>query len=91
LLELQSQEQEISEEVQQAVEQRPPVGTEVRLIELLRASSSGQQVDLRGLIIHLLEQGESEADLDALMKDLQSLFQKNQISIHISLVTPNKQ
>jgi len=89
LIELTSATRRLAEEAQQAIQPRPPEGTEVRLMKLLAESSSRQSIDLRGLVTRLLDQGEEEVDLEALMQDLQSLFQKNQISIHISLLHSN--
>jgi len=56
-------------------------------MDLLQADKTGQQIDLRGLILSLIEQGETNVDLEKLMVDLKSLFQKNQISIHIELIS----
>lgn len=83
---LRSHEQHIYGEVQKALRKRSPEGSELRLMDLLQGVKTGQQTDLRGLIINLIEQGETDVDLDKLMVDLKSLFQKNQISIHIQLM-----
>ena len=87
---LRGQEQKLYTEVQKALQKRPPEGSEIRLINLLQAPRAGQQTDLRGLIIGLIEQSEEDVDLDKLMADLKSLFQKNQISIHIDLLSSNE-
>ncbi len=84
---LRSQEQRIYGEIQKALQKRPPEGSELRLMDLLQADKTGQQIDLRGLILSLIEQGETNVDLEKLMVDLKSLFQKNQISIHIELIS----
>ena len=76
--------QDLSVAAQDSLQPRPPEGTELRLMELLAKRGDRQEADLRELITNLLEQGEEEVDLQALMGDLQSLFQKNQIAIHIS-------
>jgi hypothetical protein len=74
----------LTSEVQQAIQPRAPEGTEVRLMELISANTTGPQTDLRELILRLLDHGDAKVDLDALMSDLQSLFQKNQVAVHIS-------
>jgi len=86
LAELAANAEALTAEIQTAAQPRPPEGTETRLMDLLAKASDQQSVDLRRLITRLLEQGESEVDLEALMRDLQSLFQKNQIAIRISLL-----
>lgn len=83
-------ERELATEIQRAVQPRPAEGTEINLLQLLAASSSGRQIDLRGLIIHLLDQGSETVDLGAIMTDLRSLFQKNQVSIHVGLLQQNR-
>ena len=75
-------EKAITDELHKALEPRPPLGTEMRLVELLQASST-PQTDLRELIIRLLNEGQEDVDLAALMQDLRGLFQKNQIAIFI--------
>lgn len=85
IVNLLAQEQQLYAEIQKAVQQRPPEGTEVRLMQLLAENVAGSYTDLRGLILRLIEAGEQDVDLDRLMKDLKSLFQKNQISIQITL------
>jgi hypothetical protein len=81
---LDKEERGLTSEVQQAIQPRAPEGTEVRLMELISANTTGPQTDLRELILRLLDHGDAKVDLDALMSDLQSLFQKNQVAVHIS-------
>jgi hypothetical protein len=83
---LDKEERELTGELQRAIQPRAPEDTEVRLMELISVNATDRQTDLRELIIRLLDQGEEKVNLNALMKDLQSLFQKNQIAIHISLL-----
>lgn len=83
-------ERDLAGEIQRAVQPRPAEGTEIDLLQLLAASSSGRQIDLRGLIIHLLDQGSETVDLDAIMTDLRFLFQKNQVSIHVGLLQEDR-
>lgn len=85
-----SQEQKIYTDLRKALRKRPAEGSEIRLMSLLQAQLAGQPTDLRGLIIGLIEQGEEDVDLDKLMADLKSLFQKNQISIDIDLDSSNE-
>ncbi|MCO5213639.1 MAG: hypothetical protein M9936_28400 [Caldilinea sp.] len=73
--------------VASAVQRRTPEGSEVRLLELMNSNAAGSQIDLRGLIISMLDQGEEDVDLDRIIYDLRSLFQKNQVSITIGLVS----
>lgn len=84
LINIQIQEKELARQVQYAVEKRSPQGAEIRLMQLLQEHSSGQTIDLRSLIINLLEQGDEEVDLEKLMDNIQALFQKNQVSIFIT-------
>ncbi len=83
---LQEEEEQIARRVQQTIQQRPAVGTEVALMDQLRSSTSGSQIDLRALILELLGNEKRSVDLDQLMKDLESLFQKNQIALYIELL-----
>jgi hypothetical protein len=53
---------------------------------LLQSASGSSDVDLYGVIMHQLDQGDESIDLDQLMKQLISLFQKNQIGIRIRLL-----
>jgi hypothetical protein len=85
LVELSAEAKALTAEVQTAIQPRSPEGSEIRLMHLLTEASDRQSVDLRGLIMWLLDEGEAEVDLEALMRDLQSLFQKNQIAIRISV------
>lgn len=84
---LRSQEQRIYAELQKALQKIPAEGSEIQLMDLLRTPSDGHHTDLQGLILRLIEAGTHDVDLDELMQDLQSLFLKNQISIHINLLT----
>ncbi|MDD1443611.1 hypothetical protein MEO93_25320, partial [Dolichospermum sp. ST_sed3] len=90
LVKLSLEEKTLRTEVQGAIKKRPPEGTEVRLMSLLKTRQGGHQIDLRGLIIGLIEQGEDDVNLEKLMADLESLFQKNQISIHLDSMSSNE-
>lgn len=83
-------EQDLVGDIRRAVQPRPAEGSEVDLLRLLSSSSSGRLIDLRELIIHLLDRGSETVDLDAIMIDLRSLFQKNQISIHVRPLQDNR-
>ncbi len=85
LVVLAKEELRLKEEVQQAIQQRPAVGNELKLMKLLQSSGLGQEVDLRELIIRLIDQREGIVDISALMHDLESLFQKNLLDIRINL------
>ena len=78
-------EKKLEEEVQQAIQQRPAAGNELKLMKLLQSSGFSQEVDLRELIMRLIDQREGSVDLGALIDDLKSLFQKNLMDIHIKL------
>ena len=78
-------EKKLEEEVQEAIQQRPAAGNELKLMKLLQPSGFGQEVDLRELIMRLIDQREGSVDLSALMDDLKSLFQKNLVDLHIKL------
>jgi hypothetical protein len=85
LIDLAKEELGLKEEVQQAIQQRPAVGNELKLMKLLQSSGLGQEVDLRELIMRLIDQREGIVDISALMHDLESLFQKNVVDIHIKM------
>ena len=87
LADISAQERELNLLVQTALQPRAPQGTEVDLLDLVR-SVANQQTDLRELIMRLIDQGSEDVNLDALMRDLESLFQKNQIAIRVSLLRP---
>ncbi len=79
------EEKGLEEEVQQAIQQRPAAGNELKLMKLLQSDGFGQEVDLRELIMRLIDQREGAVDLNALMRDLESLFQKNLVDMSIKL------
>jgi len=85
LIDLTEEERRLKSEVQQATQKRPAQGTELKLIESIRDSNSVQEIDLRELIIRLMDQKEGIVNLSALMHDLESLFQKNLVDIRIRL------
>jgi len=82
---LAEEEKKLEEEVQQAIQQRPAAGSELKLMKLFQSNGFGQEVDLRELIMRLIDQREGTVDLSALMHDLESLFQKNLVDVHIKL------
>ena len=79
------QENILEEEVQQAIQQRPAAGSELKMMKLLQSNGFVQEVDLRELIMRLIDQREGMVALDVLMRDLESLFQKNLVDISIKL------
>lgn len=85
LIDLTEEERRLKTEVQQATQKRPAQGTELKLIESIRDSNTGQEIDLRELIIRLMDQKEGIVNLSALMHNLESLFQKNLVDIRIRL------
>ena len=54
-------------------------------MKLFQSNGFGQEVDLRELIMRLIDQREGTVDLSALMQDVESLFQKNLVDVHIKL------
>jgi hypothetical protein len=85
LLDLTEEEKKLGDEVQQATQQRPAVGTELKLMKPLQSRSFEQDVDLRTLIMRLIDQREGTVDLSTLMHDLESLFQKNLVDITVKI------
>ncbi len=85
LIDLTEEERRLKAEVQQATQKKPAQGTELKLIKSIRGSNTGQEIDLRELIIRLLDKKEEVVNLSGLMHDLESLFQKNLVDIHIRL------
>jgi hypothetical protein len=84
LRQLEDVERGISRELADAINQQPEIGPEAILLQQLETFTQGQQTDLRSLILLSLDNGVN-VELDTLMKDLQSLFQKNQISIYLTV------
>ncbi len=87
LLSLIEEEKSLEMEVQRAIQQRPAEGSELKLMQLFQANNAGHEVDLHELIMQLIDQGTESVNLDALMHDLESLFQKNLIDIRIKPIT----
>lgn len=85
LVDISAQEKALNSLVQTALQPRAPEGAEVDLLSLVQ-SVPNQQTDLRELIMRMIDQGSENVNLDALMKDLESLFQKNQIAIRVSVL-----
>lgn len=85
LVDISAQEKALNSLVQTALQPRAPEGAEVDLLNLV-LSVPNQQTDLRELIMRMIDQGSENVNLDALMKDLESLFQKNQIAIRVSVL-----
>lgn len=85
LVHLAEEEKNLEDEVQQAIQQKPAAGNELKLMKLVQSNSMDQDVDLRELIMRLIDQREGTVDLRTLMLDLESLFQKNLVDIHIKL------
>src|SRR5579875_767788 len=81
------EEARLEREVRQATQQLPAEGSELVLIEFIRNSGTNQEIDLRELIIRLLDQQEDKGavNLGELMGNLESLFQKNLVDIRIRL------
>lgn len=72
--------------VQQTLRKRIPEGREDELMLSLRTLANSNDVDLYSLIVSQLDHPDKPFDLDQLMEDLQSLFQKNQIGLRIRLL-----
>lgn len=85
LIDLTEEEKRLKIEVQQATQKKPAQGTEISLMRSIQQSNTGQEIDLRELIIRLLDKQEEAVNLSGLMHDLESLFQKNLVDIRIRL------
>lgn len=72
--------------VQQALRKRQPDEREEALLRSLEVLANSNEVDLYSLIVRQLDRSNESFDLDQLMDDLQTLFQKNQIGIRIRLL-----
>ncbi len=70
LTQLATEERVLRAEVQNAIQKRSPEGSELRLMQMLDSSTQSQRVDLRGLIIKMLENGDDTVDLDDLMGNI---------------------
>ncbi len=76
----------LADEVRGLVRPRAAEGSEVLLLEMIKQASGGQ-MDLRAMAVRLMDQGDQQLDLDAVIGNTQiSLFQKNQITIYLSLL-----
>ena len=53
------------------------------MYETLKKSKG--QIDLRSLITNLLEKSDEDADLDKILQNVKTLFQKNLIDIQLNL------
>jgi hypothetical protein len=84
LINLADEQKQLEVEIRQATQQRPAEDSELRLMEIFRSMNAAEELDLRGVIISLINQ-EGTVSLNALMHDLESLFQKNLIDIRIRL------
>jgi hypothetical protein len=80
------QEMDLNARVQSALQRPGPEGSEIQLLQTLSQYATSRDVDLRGLILQLMDRKEQVIDLDQLMRDLQALFQKNQIGIQIHML-----
>lgn len=79
-------EKAVTAEVQHALQKRAPDEAEAELLELLQTITPDGEADLYSLIMHQIDQGDAGIELDQLMQQLQSLFQKNQIGIRIRVL-----
>lgn len=84
LIALANEQKQLEIEIRQATQQRPAEGSELRLMEIFRSMNAAEGIDLRGVIISLINQ-EGTVSLSALMHDLESLFQKNLIDMRVRL------
>lgn len=86
LREIFTAESEATASVQQVLRKRSPEGREEALLRSLQTLGNTNEVDLYSLIVRQLDHPDEPFDLDQLMDDLQSLFQKNQIGFRIRLL-----
>lgn len=78
-----STEKTIYDFVRKTLKPGKPKGAEVVLFETLKKSKG--QIDLRSLITNLLEKSDEDADLDKILQNVKTLFQKNLIDIQLNL------
>lgn len=79
-------ENEVAHSMRQALRKRSPEGREEALLNSLQTLANNGDVDLYSLIVRQLDRPDETFDLDQLMSDLQTLFQKNQIGVRIRLI-----
>lgn len=60
-------------------------------MSLFQENNDGHDVDLRELSMRLIDRGEGPVNLDILMHDLESLFQKNLVDIRIKPAALNNE
>lgn len=75
----------IEEVLRGSSKRRAVIGSELELIKVFQGENACHELDLRELIVGRLDQGEKTINLDSLMNDLKSLFQKNMVDIRIGL------
>lgn len=86
LQEIAAAEDAVADSVQQALRKRGPNEREGALLRSLQALANTNEIDLYSLLVRQLDQSNEQFNLDQLMDDLQSLFQKNQIGLRIRLL-----
>lgn len=84
LISLAEEQKKLDAEILQATKQRPAEDSELRLMEIFQTATAVDGIDLRGVIISLINR-EGTVNLSAVMHDLESLFQKNLIDIRVRL------
>jgi len=83
-----SAERELYQSVRKALKPAKPKGAEIALYEILKQSNG--QMDLRSLITRLFEKDEEDIDLDMIMSNIKSLFQKNRLDIRLSIISTDE-
>jgi len=86
LHEIAAAEGEVADSVQQALRKRAPDEREGALLRSLQTLANANEIDLYSLLVRQLDQSNEQFNLEQLMDDLQSLFQKNQIGLRIRLL-----
>jgi hypothetical protein len=76
------EEKALYQAVRKSLKPGKPKGPELALYDILVKSNG--QMDLRSLITSLLEKGDENIDLDNIMQNIKSLFQKNLIDIRLN-------
>ncbi|HXR65824.1 MAG TPA: hypothetical protein VN729_07870, partial [Ktedonobacteraceae bacterium] len=84
LIDLADEQKQLEIEIRQATQQRPAEGSELGLMAIFHSMNTSEGIDMRSVIISLINQ-EGTVSLDALMHDLESMFQKNLIDIRVRL------
>lgn len=80
-----SAEKALYQSIRKALKPGEPTGTEIVLYQILEQSRG--QVDFKSLITRLIEKGNGDVNLDEIMENIKSLFQKNRLEIRLNVLS----